>query len=823
MIEFWAVLGLLSFLWTVKVAESEEKFARIFLLTVLWIITHYTILVILRSVEDISCFRWIKNIQKDAKSTKDVKLTNLARLIRSQLYCIFSTVAGLYIIRDFSDWPHDLLHLWKPHYEIIFEISASQWIWSLAEDMLCGEQVVAHMIIPPGQERDLYENFSQGLFYHHLFTIFAFSWSLCTHKLSGLCAFGLLFEAPVLLMNMRDIFGTFHHELQGFPYNSIWCRCFGGMGFQLYAIFVGVLFIVVRGGACSLWPVSLVIWRSQLSTLSIGSQIVYHLLGIAFCYVNTVVFFTYVIRYLMEDLVRMKALSLQSFYKTIGWTETQETVTASSSNPIDIESAVTSESAQGPSNSAANTTPATSVEAVKFIIAGQIYDVTSFLDSHPGGRDVLLMAANSGTRQGDSTIIADATEAFNEVGHSQHARNMMKRFLISEREVHSLTTAVPATPTIRPDDPGEDDENCVEIFKHPYRIGFDYSSVPSTQALFVVAMVIFAVFFLAAGFRNRKSIGYSHLRSVSDYSEHFAVSVIRRRTILPAFDALVGFLTVAATLSSVDRQVLAVLIGPIKDDLGLNDSQMGLIGGVAFSLLYSLGTIPAAWIADQRSRRMVITTGIAFWSAMTAACGMTHQFVSLFLARMGVGLGEAALGPAAYSTKAVARATENLPPNCALAASAERLAASFAIAPVSAAGCGTAGDRKDRHAAVAAGRIAPAEAFDADLHRSIPGMDQRAGAGLEQRQAQRVGAGGIGGADDVAVDREGAGLLAKVLEHGRVGLGGFVADQATATALVVILGHERHAAKAALLPADRRQCRTRYRQDHGRRSRQRAS
>ena len=63
MIEFWAVLGLLSFLWTVKVAESEDKFARIFLLTVIWIITHYTILAILRSVEDISCFRWIKNIQ----------------------------------------------------------------------------------------------------------------------------------------------------------------------------------------------------------------------------------------------------------------------------------------------------------------------------------------------------------------------------------------------------------------------------------------------------------------------------------------------------------------------------------------------------------------------------------------------------------------------------------------------------------------------------------------------------------------------------------------------------------------------------------------
>ena len=112
---------------------------------------------------------------------------------------------------------------------------------------------------------------------------------------------------------------------------------------------------------------------------------------------------------------------------------------------------------------------------------------------------------------------------------------------------------------------------------------------------------------------------------------------------------VVGFLTLAATLSSIDRQVLAVLIGPIQRDLHLSNSQMGLLGGVAFSLLYSVGTVPAAWIADKRSRRAVITAGIAFWSAMTAACGMVSQFTSLFLTRMGVGLGEAALGPAAYS------------------------------------------------------------------------------------------------------------------------------------------------------------------------------
>jgi MFS family permease len=112
---------------------------------------------------------------------------------------------------------------------------------------------------------------------------------------------------------------------------------------------------------------------------------------------------------------------------------------------------------------------------------------------------------------------------------------------------------------------------------------------------------------------------------------------------------LVAFLTAAATLSTVDRQILALMIGPIRRDLAITDSQMGLLGGLAFSLLYTIFTLPAAWLADQRSRRNLVTGGLLLWSAMTAACGLTHRFAGLFLARMGVGLGESTLSPAAYS------------------------------------------------------------------------------------------------------------------------------------------------------------------------------
>ena len=109
------------------------------------------------------------------------------------------------------------------------------------------------------------------------------------------------------------------------------------------------------------------------------------------------------------------------------------------------------------------------------------------------------------------------------------------------------------------------------------------------------------------------------------------------------------FLTVAASLSTIDRQVLSLMIGPIKRDLGISDTQMGLLGGVAFTLLYTICTLPAAWLADRGSRRAVITGAMLLWSALTASCGLAHRFVTLFLARMGVGVGESALSPAAYS------------------------------------------------------------------------------------------------------------------------------------------------------------------------------
>jgi MFS family permease len=112
---------------------------------------------------------------------------------------------------------------------------------------------------------------------------------------------------------------------------------------------------------------------------------------------------------------------------------------------------------------------------------------------------------------------------------------------------------------------------------------------------------------------------------------------------------IVAALMVAYVFSFLDRQILSLLVEPIKKDLALNDTQMSLLQGFAFAVCNGIGGLPLGRLVDARRRVTIISVGVAFWSVMTALCAIAGRFWSLFLCRMGVGIGEASLTPAAYS------------------------------------------------------------------------------------------------------------------------------------------------------------------------------
>lgn len=109
-------------------------------------------------------------------------------------------------------------------------------------------------------------------------------------------------------------------------------------------------------------------------------------------------------------------------------------------------------------------------------------------------------------------------------------------------------------------------------------------------------------------------------------------------------------LTLANSFAFVDRQVLALLVEPIKADLAISDTMISLLHGFSFSLFYVAIGLPMARLADRSNRRNIIVGSIIVWSAMTVACGLARSAGALFLARVGVGAGEAGLTPAAQST-----------------------------------------------------------------------------------------------------------------------------------------------------------------------------
>ncbi len=112
---------------------------------------------------------------------------------------------------------------------------------------------------------------------------------------------------------------------------------------------------------------------------------------------------------------------------------------------------------------------------------------------------------------------------------------------------------------------------------------------------------------------------------------------------------LVFVLMVFYVFSFIDRQIIALLVDPIKRDMNVTDTQIGLLQGISFALFYCFLGVPIGMLADRSNRKKIIAVGVVVWSVMASLCGLAKNFTQLFMARIGVGIGEAALSPAAYS------------------------------------------------------------------------------------------------------------------------------------------------------------------------------
>ena len=110
-----------------------------------------------------------------------------------------------------------------------------------------------------------------------------------------------------------------------------------------------------------------------------------------------------------------------------------------------------------------------------------------------------------------------------------------------------------------------------------------------------------------------------------------------------------GTLMVVNVMSQLDRQIMSVLVEPIRKEFGFSDTEVGYVIGLAFAVFYTLAGLPLGRLADVRSRKHIVVSVLSFWSLATAACGLARGFWTLFLARICVGIGEAGSAPAAQS------------------------------------------------------------------------------------------------------------------------------------------------------------------------------
>lgn len=143
---------------------------------------------------------------------------------------------------------------------------------------------------------------------------------------------------------------------------------------------------------------------------------------------------------------------------------------------------------------------------------------------------------------------------------------------------------------------------------------------------------------------------------------------------------MVAVFSVYAFISFVDREVITLIVEPLQRDLDLTDFQVSLLLGPAFGVFYALAGLPMGWLLDRYSRRWITASAVAFWGLATTLSGASSHFFQLFLTRMGIGLGESALSPAAHSMISEQMPREKLSTTLSVYTAGAYIGGGFAVA-----------------------------------------------------------------------------------------------------------------------------------------------
>lgn len=263
----------------------------------LWMATHFVVLQFVEIVMALVIPARYDGPNGFAVAFRDMtaaRRANIRRLLRSFVYCTAASILGfILLLKKYEKYPDDLLLSWSDLHEVAFNMALGHWLFSIAEDIIAKDEVVAHL---PLKYNDVAKkDYKRKLILHHVITVFAYTWILCTEKLSALGVFGLCFELPVLFMTAREFiiaFDDLFHIVDRISQDAVK---------NFYKSFY-VVWHATRTLFCLYWPWSLIFWREYLYTIPTASQIVYHALAICFSYGNFAILFTVVTPSMKYDL-----------------------------------------------------------------------------------------------------------------------------------------------------------------------------------------------------------------------------------------------------------------------------------------------------------------------------------------------------------------------------------------------------------------------------------------------------------------------------------------------------------------------------------------